>query len=197
MEQKVKVCLEPLDLRKVVIQVEGKTPLLMDRFPEEAQQQILDKQIGISKSSKKKTRDVDKEVQEAVHRTNKGEIGYPAHGFKAGMMECTSFVGDKFFSKKLVSGALKIVNVVDGLIPLNYGKQDVLQHNIQHNVKFSPQFHDWNCTLEIEYDANNIAVEDIVRLLNYAGHYVGVGAWRPKGARGSSGSYGTYGVSIV
>lgn len=191
----VEVALEPITVKTLEVTVKGKTPLIMDRFPEEVQEEILAKQAGVSKSSKKKVRDTKKEVIDAIHVTSKGKVGFPAAGFKRGMMEVTSFVGDKFFSKKLVSGAVKIMNVEDGLIQIDYKRQDVLKHAIGHNMKFSPQFHDWSAKLIFQYDANNISPHDIVTCLNYAGFYVGVGAWRPKCAKGGSGEYGQFEVA--
>lgn len=193
-ETKLEITIEPIKVKTLIVSLKGNTPLLMDRFPESAQEQILAKQTGLAKGNKKKTRDTAQEIKDAIHITSKGKIGYPVHGFKAGMVECTSFVGDKFFSKKLVSGAVKILNAEDGLIPLKYKKQDVLKHNIAHNIKFTPQFHGWSCELKIQYDSNNISASDIVTLLNYAGFYYGIGAWRPKCRDGGSGEYGTYGV---
>lgn len=191
---KIEILLEPIVVKKIKVTIKGKTPLLMDRFPESAQNSILAKQTGLSKSNKKKVRDTAEETKDAVHMTASGKVGFPIQGFKAGMMECTSFVGDKFFSKKLVAGSVKIVNGEDGLIPLKYKKQTVLRHNISHNIKFSPQFHDWSCELEILYDSNNISAQDILTLINYAGFYVGVGSWRPKCRDKGSGEFGTYEV---
>ena len=191
---KKEITLVSLNIGQMTVPIKGKTPLLMDRFPEEAKAQILAKQTGVSKSNKNKVRDTEKEIKEAIHVTSTGKVGYPASGFKKGMMEATSFVGDKFFSKKLVSG-LRVVNAVDGLIPISFKKQDVLEHNIGSNTKFTPQFHNWKGELVIQYDKNNISDSDIVTLLNYAGFYIGVGAWSPKCAAGGSGEFGMYEVA--
>ncbi len=195
-EKKIEILLEPIKVKILKVKIIGKTPLIMDKFPETAKEQILAKQTGVSKSSKKRVRNTDQETIDAIHKTSNGKIGFPAQAFKSGMMESTSFVGDKFFSKKLVSGAVKIINVIDGLIPITFKKQTVLKHNIECNTKFSPQFHGWACELKIEYDSNNISPKDIVTLLNYAGFYVGVGSWRPKCKKGGSGEYGMYEVNI-
>lgn len=195
-KEKIEIRLIELDMGTIKLKVKGKTPLLMDKMPDETKAAIVDKQTGVAKGAKKKTRDLKKEVDQAVHRTSKGKIGFPADGFKKGMMECTSFVGDKSFSKKLVSGAVRIINSEDGLIPIKAKKQDILEHNIEHNVKFTPQFHDWSCELVIQYDKNNISAQDIVTLLNYAGFYIGIGSWRPKCRNGGSGEYGMFEVAV-
>ncbi len=192
-EKKVEVKLESLNIDTVIVPIKGKTPLLIDKMPDEVRHEILAKQTGITKSGKKKVRDIKAETLAAIHYTPSGEVGFPSAGFKKGMMDCTSFVGDKFFSKKLVQGIM-IVNAESGLIPIKYKKQDVLEHTVKGQTKFTPQFHDWTCDLKIQFDANNLGAEDITRLLNYAGFYCGVGAWRPKGRDGGSGEFGMYEV---
>ena len=182
------VMVEPIKLSAVSFKITGTSPLLMDKFPEDAMKQILEKQMGQS-HTKKKNRDIDKEIYQAVHRTQEGEIGYPSIGFKAGLIESTSFIGDKSFSKKLLKG-IQIVNSVDGLVPIQFKKQDVLEHSIQSNTKHTPQFHDWSCVLKIQFDENNISKEDLANLINYAGFYYGIGIWSPRCKSG--GSYGMY-----
>lgn len=170
--------------------------LVMDKMTDQVQKGIVEKQQGL-KSGKNKIRDIDKEKYDAVHRTSKGIVGFPAAGFKAAMVNAAARVGDKSFSKILVRGAVRIVNQEDGLIPITYDKEDVLKHNIGHNVKFSPVFKDWECRLVIEYDINNISASDIGTLLNYAGFYIGIGAWRPTCKDGGSGEYGTFKVKTA
>ncbi len=190
---KVGVDIESLRIGTLTVPIKGKTPLLMDRMSEETKQEILAKQTGVSKSGKKKVRDTKEESLAAIHMTSTGKIGFPSAGFKKGMMDCTSFVGDKFFSKKLIQGIM-IVNAEEGLIPIKFKKQSILEHNIGNVTKFTPQFHEWSCKLVIHYDQNNLGHEDIIRLLNYAGFYTGVGAWRPRGRDGGSGEFGMYEV---
>jgi len=194
-EKKIEVALQPISVGDIIVKIKGTSDLIMDRFPDQAKRDILAKQAGISKSNKKKVRDVKAETRDAVHITSSGKIGFPSFAWKKGMMEATSFVGDKFFSKKLVSGAIKITNMEDGLIPIQFKKQYVLEHSIGANTKFSPAFKDWSCELHIRFDKNNITAQDITTLLNYAGFYSGIGSWRPKGSGGGSGEYGTYQVA--
>lgn len=193
-EKIVEIKIQPLNIETIKIKIKGVTPLLMGKVSDEVKEGILAKQVGVSKSNKKKVRDTKQEVLDAIHVLPNGDIGFPVHGFKHGMMEVTSFVGDKMFSRKLVSGAVKIINGVNGLVPIKYKKQDVLIHTVMPNTMFTPQFHDWSCELHIQYDANNIAPADIMTLLNYAGFYNGIGMWRPKGRDGGSGEYGVYEV---
>jgi len=182
------VTVSMINLETVNFKIKGMSPLLMDKFPDEAKKQITEKQEGKSQT-KKKPRDIKLEKIQAVHVTSDGQIGFPAVGFKAGLIESTSFIGDKFFSKKLLKG-IQIVNANEGLVPIEFKKQDILEHNIQSNTKYSPQFHDWECILSIQFDKNNISKEDLANLINYAGFYYGIGIWSPRCKSG--GSYGMY-----
>ena len=192
-DKKVEVKIAPLQLNTLKVKIVGKTPLLMDKMSDETKLGILAKQTGISKSNKKKVRFIEQETKDAIHITSDGQIGFPSVGFKKGMIECTSFVGDKFFSKKLVS-SIMIVNSVEGLVPISYGKQSVVKHSIKGQTKFTPCFEEWGCELVIQYDSLNLTDMDVVTLLDYAGFYCGVGAWRPKGRDGGTGDYGMYEV---
>jgi hypothetical protein len=192
-QQKVKTKEIPVTIQNINIvtskfKIVGTSPLLMDKFPEDVKKEIEDKQSGKSQV-KKKIRDIDKEQEQAIHKLPNGNVGFPASGFKAGLIEATSFVGDKFFSKKLLKG-IQIVNDVNGLIPIEYKKQDICVHSIQSNTKHTPQFNDWSCVLTIQFDRNNISQEDLATLINYAGFYYGIGIWSPRCKSG--GKYGMY-----
>ena len=186
--KKTELSIPSLRLAKATFPIIGSTPLLMDKMPAETLKEIEAKQSGQGRTGKK-VRDIDREVEEAVHYLPDGSVGYPAAGFKAGMIESTSFIGDKSFSKKLIRG-IKILNAVDGIILINHKKRDVLIHNVGSNTKHTPQFHNWSCDLEIQFDMNNVSEKDIAALINYAGFYYGIGIWSPRCKSG--GDFGMY-----
>lgn len=187
------VTISPMDLKVIKVEIEGIRPLIMDKKPDHVLENILAKQTGKTKITKE-ARDVEKEVKEAMHLTDDNEVGFPSYGFKKGMVECATFLGDKMFSKKLINGNVFIVNgqPPNDLIPIKFKKQGVIKHAIGTNLKFSPCFFDWSCVLEIQFDNNNISQQDIITTLEHAGFKVGIGAWRPKGGGGGTGTYGMY-----
>lgn len=189
---KTEIKVSPLRIGRIRIPIRGKTPLVVDRFPPEVKEQILKNQTGEQKSGKE-ARDIETEIKRAIHHLPNGQIGFPARGFKAGMIESTAFAGGIKFSKKLIKG-IKIVNAVDGLIPIKFKKKDILEHNIKSNTKFSPRFYDWSCEIEVEFDRNNVSETDIITLVNYAGYYYGIGIWGPRCK--SSGDFGMYEVEM-
>lgn len=193
-ETAIPIVVPRLKLNILRVGVKGTTPLLMDRFPESVREQILEKQRGLTKG-KKQLRDLDLEFNNALHRIDKENMGFPAQGFKSAMIESTSFVGSKDFSKKLLKGIQIINSVGNDLIPIKYSKISKLTHYPKGgNTKISPMFENWSCELVIQYDANNISPQDLVNLLNYAGFYYGIGMWSPRAKCG--GKYGMYEVDI-
>jgi hypothetical protein len=193
-EPKLEIVVPRLNLGVIKVQLKGKTPLLMDKFPEDVREQILDKQVGITKG-KKQLRNMDLEYEKAFHKLPNGDIGFPAQGFKSAMIESTSFVGSKDFSKKLLKGIQIVNSEGNDLIPITYKKIGKLKHYPKAgNTKISPMLEDWECELVIQYDQNNISPQDLVNLLNYAGFYYGIGIWSPRAKCG--GKYGMYEIKV-
>lgn len=191
-ESKMEIVVPPLNIGLITVKLKGKTPLLMDSFPESVRKEILEKQIGNTKG-KKKLRDLDWEFENAIHRISDKEIGFPAAGFKSAMIESTSFVGSRDFSKKLLKGIQIINSKGNDLIPITFKKLSKLKHYPKDsNTKISPMLEDWECELVIQFDNNNISASDLVNLLNYAGFYYGIGIWSPRSKCG--GKYGMYEV---
>jgi hypothetical protein len=181
-----------MNIQTLRVKISGDTPLLMDRFPESARAEILAKQTGLAKGNKK-LRNIQEEIRQSVHYLPDGTAGFPAAGFKNGMVRAVGLASDSIrtFNSNHVMG-IQIINQVSGLIPIKFKKQDTMKHYIGNNEKVSPQFWEWSCELVIRFDANNISPSDIVNLINYAGFHVGLGAWRPKCRDRGSGSYGMY-----
>ena len=183
-----------LKLALLKIGIKGTTPLLVDKFPETTRTEILEKQMGRTKG-KKQLRDLDIEFENAIHKIDKNKLGFPAQGFKSAMIESTSFVGSRDFSKKLLKGVQIINSEGNDLIPIKFSKITKLTHYPKGgNTKISPMLEDWECELVIQYDTNNISPQDIVNLLNYSGFYYGLGMWSPRAKCG--GKYGMYEVKI-
>ena len=193
-EQKLEIVVPKLNLGILKIQIKGITPLLMDKFPENVRDEILNKQVGMTKG-KKQLRNLDMEYENAFHKISDKKIGFPAQGFKSGMIESTSFVGSKDFSKKLLKGIQIVNSEGNDLIHITYKKISKLRHFPKGgNTKISPLFENWECELVIQYDQNNISPQDLVNLINYSGFYYGIGMWSPRAKCG--GKYGMYELKV-
>jgi len=188
------VFIVPMNIERIRVRLEGITPLLVDNFPQEVKDEILEKQKG-KKTFSKKIRDIDKEILQAKYFTKKGEEGIPKAAFKSGMIAACQFVLPTTISAGLFKRIVRGITIIgdDSIVPLKYREKDTLQHTVRPNTKFSPRYYGWSCVIEMEFESNNISSSDVVNLLNYAGRYCGIGAWAPRAKCG--GNYGKYKVS--
>lgn len=50
-------------------------------------------------------------------------------------------------------------------------------------MRVRPWFHGWSCDVGIEYDEKVFDAADIIGFVETAGHYIGLGDWRPRFGR--------------
>lgn len=165
------------------------TTLLMEKMDMDVVEKYDKKKA--QKITKKDTRLEKEKVEDKIHHTKEGNIGFPAAGFKGGMIEVAPKLG---LYKKDVRGA---VRVLGNIIPINFKEQQVnetwgRQTGITRAplLIIRPEFIDWSCELDIRYDASVISAEQVVNLVNYAGFHQGIGSWRPE----KGGTHGEYEV---
>ena len=48
------------------------------------------------------------------------------------------------------------------------------------DLRYRPEYRNWEASFVVEYNPDLIRPEDIVNLLNLAGFGVGIGEWRPQ-----------------
>jgi len=185
------VRLEPVKLKTISIAIEGITPLLMNKFSDSQKEEMMDKHLHRTKQ--KAARDIEKEVEERIHRLPDGRVGFPSIGFKKAMVEVAPYL--QGMNKKLAKGAFFIKG---DLVPIEYDEMVVNEAVVRLSgagrvaqVRYRPQFNNWRCVLHIQYNANQISPEQIVNLANLAGFHIGVGDWTPQ----HDGQYGMFMVA--
>jgi len=187
-----KVELLPLIPKTMKVKIVGDTPLLAHNFGATAQASILDKQTH--KAVKREKRDIDNEVKEATYKTEDGKDGFPASGFKKGMVEVAPYLPN--LDKKRIRGSVQIIG---NIVPLKYKSKVVNQATVRINrglsgdIRFRPEYREWSCELMIRFNESLISAEQVINLLNYAGFQIGVGDWRPD----KNGSFGMYHVETA
>jgi len=195
MKEKIEVTIQAIKVADLKLKVEGMTPLLMNKFSDEAKQGLLDKQAGKSKERAKRTKEIiTKEIESCIHRLPDGQAGFPASGFKKAMVEAATGKLLEGMNGKLAKGAFFIMG---NLVPIKYKKQ-VINEAIGRigrkipMVTFRPEFQEWTAELPIKYNSSQVTAQQIIALANLAGFHIGVGDWRPQ----CNGSYGTFKVFV-
>jgi hypothetical protein len=191
-QKQVQVVIQPITIATMHLKLKGETPFLMEAMSSTIRQQLLDMQTGKGKE-KNKTRDMDKEVEEKIHRLDDGSVGFPSSGFKKAMVEVAPYL--EGMDKKKAKGSFFIIG---NLVPLKYKKQVVNKAvgrdsgiNRAPREIWRPEFTDWSCVLEIKYNESQITPQQIVELAKLAGFHIGVGSWTPQ----HSGQYGMFTVA--
>lgn len=154
--------------------------------------EIVKREFGEVKS--KDLRNKDKEYESCFYYTDEKKYGIPARAFIGSMLDASVSLD---IPKTKIKRALKVIG---DIYELKYKKikkrEDVVRRsgrNSAPDVRYRPEFIEWNCELYIEYDVNQITPDQIVNLVNQAGFTSGVGDWRPS-APNKPGNHGMFRV---
>lgn len=180
-----------LDKKRIQVPIQGVTPLLMEKMDPRVARKYDKKKS--QQTVKEDTRSEQEKVEDKIHHTEDGNVGFPTAGFKKGIVEVAPRL-DVY--KKVVRGSIRVLG---NIVPINYDEKTINEaigerkgRNSSPRLILRPEFRNWSCTLDIIYDAGNISAEQIVNLLNHAGFHMGLGGWRPQ----CDGSYGQYEVAV-
>lgn len=191
-----------IDKRKMVIPLFSDSGLICHCWSEKARKEILDKQMKRAKTAKQ-AKDPDKDFMDSLYwltpkpttlpsvdEMGVARFGFPSVAFKAAAVSAAGDVdGAKMTAMRRrfhVSGEF-----VEILAPAPIRREDMVRVGMgTADIRFRGMFPEWNCLIQIEYNASAISGEQIVNLFNLAGFGVGVGEWRP----GRNGQFGRFHV---
>lgn len=175
------------NLKRMVVHIEGQTPLLTNRFGERSIEMIEAKQQKKAKTAKE-ARDPDAEFREALHVIDGNTYGFPAAGIKRALVAA----GGRFADEKMTH-LRGVLNPIGDLIPIIAGKPTMRRDTVRlkggiTSIAYRPQFMPWAMDIPIVFNASMIGEAQILNLFQIAGFAVGIGAWRPE----SNGTFGQF-----
>lgn len=177
-------------MKKILIEIEGITPLLMNKYNIETE---LSRQKGKRIT---KTYDPEEEAEKSAYwsTTGKKQLIIPAEVIYAAMLNASSFhrIG-KRSAKSILAGSIRISPFEVGLGTAKY-EIDTRAVVIQRArvLKSRPRLDKWKASFELNYPENLVGDPQIIRtVLEEAGQRVGLMDFRPQ--RG--GGYGTFKVT--
>jgi hypothetical protein len=176
-----------IKLRRMVVSIEGATPLLTNRFGERSIEMIEAKQQKKAKGPKE-ARDPKTEFMDALHIIAPGQYGFPAVGIKKALV----VAGGRFADEKMTH-LRGLINVMGDLIPIIAGEPSMRRDTVRlqggvTSIAYRPQFMPWAMDIPIVFNAGLIGEAQILNLFQIAGFAVGIGAWRPE----SNGVFGQF-----
>lgn len=181
---------------RIIISIEGQTPLIPHRWSEKAKRMMLDKQQGkaVAKKSPKSPED---EAHDATYWLPDGTPGVPATAFKAAIADAARHFGS--VTQVLVKQSVFVVGEgEDQLVRISgpVSMREDMPRNATGvaDLRYRNQIFPWEAKLEIEYVASALTPEALLALVDAAG-FGGVGDWRPSSPKSKSGTYGRWQVT--
>jgi hypothetical protein len=186
------------DKRVMPVTVKGKTPLIVHKFSEKARKQMAEKQAGAARM-KKAPKVPEEEFRNALYvfRDNPKKYGLPAVSFKKAMVNACRHVDG--MPMTVARGAFHVYGDGKGedgrdLVEI-HGSEPVMRTDMVRlesgvaDIRYRPEFTDWQCHLRIEFLNTSITVAEVANLLNVAGFAVGVGENRPEKSGDTCGQF--------
>lgn len=158
------------------IKVQGKAPLLMNRFSVEEKTTSRAKKVYIAKD----------EAERKTYRTEDGKLFLPSTHFKAAMVKAaTDF---KMTGRKSYKEYIKAGLFIDEIeIVLDQQKYEIFECPVviqrARVMSWRPMFKEWSCEFTIELADEMLNVTDVKQILEAAGRFKGVGDFRPEHGR--------------
>ena len=176
--------IQKMDVRQVVVEVKGLTPLIMHRWSEKSKKEMLDKQMG--KTSPKEKKNPEEQFEAAKYVLDDGRHGFPADAFKKAMVRGAKQLGltmtdmrTGFFVHGEYSGKEdRELVAIEGECEMR--EDTVRVGSGTSDIRYRPQITGWSAKLHISYNAKITTLDYIINMLNAAGYGVGVGDWRPE-----------------
>jgi len=190
-----KIVIKPLDIITLRIGVIGTAPLLMHAFSQKAKQEMLDKQMGKTKSRKRPPKDPRDDYDNSIYRLPDGSPGFPVLAFKSGMIDACRYVDG--ITMVAAKGYCRIRSTITGsmLAPI-FGEPEPHEQHVRlpkggSDLRYRALFPEWSSEFLLSVNIGATTVEQALQLLQIAGYSIGIGDWRP-GSPESSGEHGTY-----
>jgi hypothetical protein len=175
--------LKPIHIEVMQFTVQGLSPLISHAWSEKALRMIRDKKAG-RKTKERSVCDPDQEFKDAAYYTENGGYGIPIMALKSAIISASH--KDIGIEKTLVRKAL-FFRCVDagGIVPIRCSEPVMREDCVRvgmgsTDIRYRPEFRDWEMDVVCEVDTEMLRVEDLMNLVDRAGFGVGIGEWRPE-----------------
>lgn len=202
--------IRPIEIKSVPIKIVGDTPLIVHAWSHKAKQQMLDAQMGVTKTkAREKKNPVDDFIQslywltempeesteEAFRKAveNGAKWGFPVTGIKQAANSAAYRLGwvknqmslrGSYFLKTEWGDMAEIKGSIpemrEDMVRVGMGTAD---------IRYRGEFKSWSMDLILEYNASGeMSLEQIINCINAGGYTVGIGEWRAE-KDGSNGQF--------
>lgn len=209
--------IQTLEIEEIELDLVGLTPLITHNWSEKAKKEMLDKQMGVTKTKKREPKNpiqdfadslywIDKEIKptdftaDEIQKvlSSKPRFGFPAVAIK---LAAASAAYRNGISKDKVSimGSFHIQGtdpkqselvVLQGDVPEM--REDMVRIGMgTADIRYRAQFNNWGTKIKLSYNKNGAySLEQIINMINIGGYSVGLGEWRIE----KGGMFGSYAI---
>lgn len=199
------VAIQPPDFRLLELQIEGDSPLVINRFSAKAMDMMRATQEAGSAAKSKKTRepkDFTALFENAKHVSEDGWEGIHAAAFRNGAISACRACGFKMTHAKLAFSVYADgIDRVDGapLVRLTHGTAEQYVAPTRNatgvvDLRCRPMYRQWGAKLRIRYDAGMLSAADVTNLIMRVGLQVGIGEGRPDSKASAGLGFGLFSV---
>jgi hypothetical protein len=182
--------IHPLKVESIQITLVGDSPLIVHKWSEKAKKEMLDKQMGVTKTTKRALKNPEQDYKDSLYVIpGTKDYGFPTIGVKAAAVAACSQIDG--ITKVDARAAFHI----DGELVKIDGKPTMREDMVRvgmgtADLRYRGEFKEWKTTFVVKFNSNVFSAEQIANLFQVAGFGVGLGEWRPQ----KNGSYGRFHV---
>lgn len=189
------IALRRLEDEVLIVEIEGKTPVIPHKWSEKAIRMMADKQAQRGVRTKHAPKNPEQEAQDSCYWLGTSPA-VPSVAFKASMVgACRFFEEPSMVMAKLLlyvegEGPDQLVRIAgDKTLRTDTPRNSNGVADLRYRYSFFP----WSATLRIHFVPNVINRESVLALLD-AGGRGGVGDWRPSAPKSLTGTFGQFRV---
>jgi hypothetical protein len=181
---------------EVTIESEPDVPLIVHNFSTKAQIEMKGIFQGKKKMKEIRTEAWDESAFEnAKYKTRDGRDGFPANALAACIRSAARYVPSLTLTE-----ARGLIFVPGHILPLKFEECEPYEAQVRNSngspdLRVRPRYWGWSITFQIEYNADLIAPESLLNLVELAGFHCGLGEWRPNSKLSNSGWAGRFHIA--
>ena len=183
------ISIKAFDIREAQFLIVGTAPLVIHNFSQKSRLKMRDTMEQDQTAKKKKVREARgyaQEFNDAKHFSGAGWEGFAAPGLRRALIDACRTAGMVMTQAKMtVFVHADGFDKIDGMPLVRiFGAARHVEHMVRlesgvADLRVRPMYDEWYAVARLQYDAGQIAVEDVANLLARAGAQVGLGEGRP------------------